>query len=600
MSIRWFFVLLAPAILTVFACAKRDEATAPPKANAKTGEPMGPPVFQDVTAVSGVDFTYRNGEDTANHLSILESLGGGVALIDYDGDGLLDIFLPGGGGFAGKDKKEIVGFPCKLYRNLGKGKFEDVTAKVGLDKLAGGKPWFYTHGAAVADYDRDGWPDLLVTGWGGVALFRNVPVDPAAPKKGRRFEDITAKAGLDKGIEWATSAAFADLDGDGYPDLYVCQYVNWSFANHPSCTYDGKTSDVCPPKQFDGLPHKLYLNDGKGGFEDVSKQAGLKPGGPNSSKGLGVLIVDVDGDGKPDIYVCNDTVDKFLYINKSKRGKLFFEEQGVVSGSARDDRGAANGSMGVDAGDPDRIGKPYLWVTNYENELHALYRNECRPGRAFFNHRTAAAGIAAIGQKYVGWGTAFIDIDLDGWEDIFIANGHAIRYPTGKETSRKQQPVLLYNEGGRFRAASKLIGDYFDTPHLARGVGIGDLDNDGRTDLVISHINEPVAILRGIGGVGRHWIGLALEGKDYACAVGAKAVFETDKATQTRFVKGGGSYASSGDRRLLFGLGDAKAGKLTIIWADGREEKFSGLDVDCYYRIVQGTGKPERVPSRTD
>jgi hypothetical protein len=596
MPARLLFLLLATAILGFPGCAKRDENTAPPNAKPKLIDLAGPPVFEDVTAVSGVDFTYRNGEDTADHLSILESLGGGVALIDYDGDGLLDIFLPGGGGFGGKDKKEIMGFPCKLYRNLGKGKFEDVTKQVGLDKLAGGKPWFYTHGAAVADYDRDGWPDLLVTGWGGVALFRNVPVDPNDPKKGRRFEDTTAKAGLDKGIIWATSAAFADLDGDGYPDLYICQYVNWSFANNPPCTYDGKTSDVCPPKQFEGLPHKLYHNDGKGGFKDVSKEAGLKPGGPNTSKGLGVLIVDVDGDGKPDIYVCNDTVDKFLYINKSKPGELLFEEQGVFSGAARDDRGMANGSMGVDAGDPERVGKPYLWVTNYENELHALYGNECRPGRAFFNHRTAAAGIAAIGQKYVGWGTAFIDVDLDGWEDIFVANGHAIRFPTGKESSRRQQPILLMNQGGKFREASRLIGDYFERPHLARGVGFGDLDNDGRTDLVISHMNEPVAILRGIGGAGRHWIGVALEGKDHACTVGAKAVAETEKATQTRFVKGGGSYASSGDRRLLFGLGDDKAPKLTITWANGAEEKFNGLAVDRYYRIVQGTGKAEALP----
>src|SRR5262249_52225424 len=237
MPARLLFLLLATAILGFPGCTKRDENTAPPNAKPKLIDVAGPPVFEDVTAASGVDFTYRNGEDTADHLSILESLGGGVALIDYDGDGLLDIFLPGGGGFGGKDKNEIMGFPCKLYRNLGKGKFEDVTKQVGLDKLAGGKPWFYTHGAAVADYDRDGWPDLLVTGWGGVALFRNVPVDPKDPKKGRRFEDTTAKAGLDKGIIWATSAAFADLDGDGYPDLYICQYVNWSFANNPPCTY---------------------------------------------------------------------------------------------------------------------------------------------------------------------------------------------------------------------------------------------------------------------------------------------------------------------------------------------------------------------------
>ena len=564
-------------------------ANAPP-----AEEEVGLPLFEDITAGTGINFSYRNGEDTANHSSILESLGGGVGLIDYDGDGLLDVCLPGGGGFDGADKKTIVGSPCKLYRNLGGGKFHDATAPAGLDKLAGGKPWFYSHGVAVADYDRDGWPDLLVTGWRSVALFRNVPVEPADPKKGRRFEDTTAATGLDKDVTWATSAAFADLDGDGFPDLYLCQYVDWSWAKHPACNYDGKTPDVCPPRYFDGLMHKLYRNTGKGGFSDVSKVAGLLPGGPNQGKGLGVLIVDVDGDGKPDIYVANDTVDNFLYVNKSKPGALLFEERGLHSGAARDDRGNANGSMGVDAGDPERTGKPAVWVTNYENELHALYRNESTPGRPFFNFYTTAAGIAAIGQKYVGWGTAFLDADLDGWEDLFIANGHAIRFPTGKSATRRQQPVFLLNKTGmKFRNASKRIGDYSTTPRLARGVGFGDLDNDGRTDMVISHMNEPTAVLRGIGGKDNHWLGVRLEGKDHACTVGARAVWEVNGQRQTRFVKGGCSYASSGDRRLLFGLGAEKTGRLIVTWPDGTEQKFDGLAVDRYYRLTQGADKPE-------
>ena len=557
----------------------------------------GPPLFEDITATTGIRHTYQNGEDPAEHpkhLSILESLGGGAGLIDFDGDGLLDVFLPGGGEFTGADGKEIVGRPCKLYRNLGGGKFEDVTAAAGLDKLAGGRPWFYSHGVAVDDYDRDGWPDLLVTGWGAVALLHNVPVDPADPKKGRRFEDVTAKAGLDKGITWATSAAWADFDGDGYPDLYVCQYVDWSWANNPQCTYDGKTPDVCPPKNFSGLPHKLFRNNGRGTFVDVSREAGIGPGGPGRSKGLGVLVVDVDGDGKPDIYVANDTVDNFLYLNQSTPGKLRFAEVGLLSGTARDDRGTPNGSMGLDAGDPERTGKPNIWVTNYENELHALYRNDCTPGRPFFHFRTAAAGIAAIGQKYVGWGTGFVDADRDGWEDLFVANGHAIRFPTGKESSRKQRPVLLMNQGaGKFRAASERVGAYAGTPHLARGVAFGDLDNDGRTDLVICHANEPVSVLRGIGGEGNHWLGVRLIGKDHACVVGTRATFAGGEMRLTRFAKGGGSYASSGDRRLLFGLGQQTAGRLTVRWPDGTEQEFEGLAVDRYYRVTQGAARAE-------
>lgn len=550
---------------------------------------VGSPLFQDITERSRIAFTYRNGEETADHYSILESLGGGVGLIDYDGDGLLDVFLPGGGGFEGADKRVIAGAPCKLFRNLGGGRFQDATAAAGLEKLANNRSWFYSHGVAVADVDRDGWSDVLVTGWGGVALLRNVPTDPAMPTAGRRFEDVTANAGLATGITWSTSAAFADLDGDGWPDLYLCQYVDWSWKNHPSCHYDGKTPDVCPPRQFNGLTHKLYRNNTRGGFVDAGEAAGLVPGGPTQSKGLGVAIADLDGDGKPDIYVANDTVDNFLYLNKSRPGSLRFEERGLGSGVARDDRGNSNGSMGIDIGDPERTGKPALWVTNYEGELHALYQNESAPGRPFFNFRSTAAGIGTIGQRFVGWGTAFLDADLDGWEDLFVANGHAIRHPTGSNSRRRQQPVYLANRSGkRFVDESVRIGDYFKTPRLARGIAVGDLDNDGRPDVVISHLNEPVAVLKGIGGEGLHWIGVRLEGHDRACTVGARVLWESEGQKQTRFAKAGCSYASSGDRRHLFGLGTATSGRLTVVWPDGSEQRFENLAVDRYYRVAQG------------
>jgi hypothetical protein len=556
---------------------------------AASQESDGPAFFEDITAASNISFTYRNGEETADHLAILESLGGGAALIDYDGDGRLDVFLTGGGLYAGPNGTEIVGLPCRLYQNMGGGAFTDVTAAVGLDKLAGGKPWFYSHGAAVADYDRDGWPDLLVTGWGGVALFHNVPVDPTDPSRGRRFEDVTTAAGLGAGLSWATSAAFGDLDGDGYPDLYVCQYVNWSFANNPKCRYNSQTFDVCPPKGFDGLPHKVFRNTGAGKFQDVSAEAGLVAAGPDSSKGLGVLMVDVDGDGKPDVYTANDTTPKFLYMNRSTPGRIRFQEVGQTSGAARDGRGEANGSMGLDAGDYDGSGRPALWVTNYENELPGLYRNEVRPGSVFFRYVTAEAGLASGGQKYVGWGTAFLDVDLDGWEDLFFVNGHVVRYHSETGAGREQPPVLFRNLGGKFEDVSRRIGPYAEKNHLARGVAFGDLDNDGRTDLVISHINEPATILRGVGGQGSHWLGVQLIGKDNADVVGAKVELKAGTRTLTRFAKGGGSYLSSSDRRLLFGLGqEGTPGRLTVTWPNGEKQTFDGLDRDRYYRILQG------------
>src|SRR5713101_7225954 len=277
-------------------CSRHGDSPAPAAETA----PSPKPIFTDRTADTGINFSYHNGQEAGN-LAILESLGGGVALIDFDGDGLLDIFVTGGGYYDGPDKKQIKGHPCKLYKNLGNWQFKDVTAEVGLDI-----DWFYTHGCAVADYDNDGWPDLLVTGWGRVALFHNEPDG----KGGRRFVDVTKKAGLNDNL-WSTSAAFADLVGDGFPDLYICHYVDWSFKKHPPCSYKpDKTPDVCPPKTFDALPHVLYHNNGNGTFTDVSKESGiLEPHALKEGKALGIVIADFNGDGLPDIYVADDEMD---------------------------------------------------------------------------------------------------------------------------------------------------------------------------------------------------------------------------------------------------------------------------------------------------
>ena len=278
--------------------------------------PMAAPVFEDMTATSGVALSYRNGEE-ADRYTILESLGGGVALFDYDGDGLLDIFVTGGGRFEGDGPPKIVGLPGKLYRNLGNWKFEDVTTAVGLDK-----PLFYTHGVAVADYDRDGFPDLLVTGWGRVALYHN----ESDGKGSRRFVELSAQMGLTDS-RWSTSAAWGDLDGDGYPDLYICYYTDWSFANDPTC--GGATRhvprDVCPPQRFKPLQDRLYHNEGGKRFRDITTDAPLRPDG----KGLGVIMLDLNADGRPDIYVANDGGDNFLYAN---HGNMHFEEKGLTAG----------------------------------------------------------------------------------------------------------------------------------------------------------------------------------------------------------------------------------------------------------------------------
>jgi hypothetical protein len=605
----------------------------------------GPPLYQDVTGDSGIKFGYQNDFDgkQGNHFAILDSLGGGLGLIDVYGDlrpperrGLLDIFVAGGGYYDGPDKKTIKGLPCKLFKNMGNFKFKDVTKEVGLDKV----PAFYNHGVAVCDYDRDGWPDILLTGYGRLALYRNVP-DPKDPKN-RMFVDVTKEVGLLGEHFWSTSAAWADFDGDGFPDLYVCQYVDWSWENNPVCGgyHPGAKRDICPPKQFKARRHAVYRNDGKGHFIDVTREAGIAqsmgtmgflgaPLGQGSilaacglfpdrppgirilrddveyGKGLGVVVVDVNGDRLPDIYVANDTVDNFLYINKSKPGFIQFDEVGLQLGVARDDQGSAQGSMGTDAADPFGTGWPSLWCTNYELELHALYQNRMRGGNLYFNFATQSSGLAAIGQTWVGFGTGFLDIDNDGWEDLFISNGHVIRYPGGA-AKVKQKPVMFLNyekiikktgaaivTERKFQDISEQCGTYFLTEHQGRGVAIGDLNNDGLPDIVVSHVNAPIAILKNVSPAGNNWLGIELKTKDNRTLTGAKLILEVDGRTLTRFAKGGGSYMSANDTRHIFGLAKAaKSGKLTIEWPTGepRTEHWENLQINKYHRLVQGSG----------
>jgi hypothetical protein len=548
--------------------------------------------FDDVTAGSGIAFMHRNGEE-ANHCTLLESLGGGVALFDYDGDGLLDIFLTGGGHFTGPDRKQIRGYPGKLYKNLGDWKFRDVTADTGLDRVV-----FYSHGAAVGDYDRDGWPDLLITGYGRLALMHN----ESDGRGGRRFVEVTGPAHLDD-HEWSSSAAWADVDGDGYPDLYICHYVEWSWKAHRVCRGDSSfvERDLCAPETFEGTPHRLYHNNGDGTFTDVSRDAGIRLEKTESGKGLGVVVVDVNNDGRPDIYAVNDTVRNFLYVNKSERGRPSFTEIGLPGGVAMGDRGAPDGSMGVDAADYDGSGRASLWVTTFERELPALYRNDSEADRVLFTYATRLSGVSALGSAYVGFGTAFLDVDLDGWEDLVAINGHVRRYPS--YCPLRQRPFLLRNQGdGKFVNVTLQGGDYFHVVHRGRGLAVGDLDNDGRPDLVLSHLNEPVVLLRNAPDEAkvprRHWLGLELLGRKHRDIAGARVIVESGGRRLTRFAKGGGSYLSTSDPRLLFGLDDLdRVERITVFWPWGEQQQWEGLAVDRYWRLTEGDLKArERKP----
>lgn len=572
---------LAPGCNNSHSTNPVASSTTTPAATVTTSPPVGPPIFEDVTGPSGIAFTNRTGVE-AGHFAILESLGGGVSLLDYNRDGLLDVFVTGGGHFG--PNKEILGYPCKLYQNLGGWKFKDVTAEVGLDKIE-----FYNHGSAAGDYDNDGWPDLLVTGYGRMALFHN--------DKGK-FTEVTKAAGLEvpSDLHWSTSAGWADLNGDGFSDLYVTHYVDWSFKNHPSCRdATGEKLDVCSPKQFKPLPHFLFLNNGNGTFKDVTKEAGIIPG-----KGLGVLIADINHDRKPDIYVANDTEANYLYVNASTDGKLKFDEMGSKWGVALDEHGIPNGSMGVDATDYDGSGQFSIFVTNYQHEAHALYRN-LRPGQ--FRYVSAPAGILAISLIYVGWGTVFIDYDNNGAEDIFISNGHVVRYPPPPGTL-KQRPILLKNmrKPGdkpfdvRFDQVTAQGGSYFGERHMGRGCARGDLDNDGKVDLVISRASEPIVLLRNVDKNDNHWLGIGVTGKPNRDAVGTELIVEVEGQRLHRQIKGAGSYASTQDPRVVFGLGTAKKiDKLTVMWPSGKDQTWTGdqLPVDKYWHLTEGEDKPQ-------
>ena len=526
--------------------------------------------FHDRAAESGIDFSYRNGQE-AGYYSIVESLGGGIGLLDWDRDGDLDLFLPGGGRF-GKDDT-IGGRPSGVFLNRGDWDFLDSTLQAGIS----GESTRFSHGAAVGDYDADGFPDVLVTGYGGLVLWRNLGDGT--------FENATSGSGLDD-TRWSTSAAWGDLNGDGHLDLYIAHYVNWSFQNNPYCpSKETGKQDICPPRQFQPLPDTLYLSNGDGTFRDGSIASGLVQQG-QSGKGLGVMMCDIDLDGDLDIYVCNDTVPNFLYRNDGRGG---LEEAGMQSGAAVSETGVPEGSMGVDLGDYNLDGRLDLLVTNYERESIALYRND---GRGMFRHVSHIAGLTTVGGLYVGWGISFLDFDLDGDEDVFVSNGHVIRHPS--EAPLRQLPLLFENQAGRrFANVAPGAGDYLGSPHMGRGVARGDLDNDGDIDLVVCHTNEPVAVLENRSDRrGHHWLGVRLIGTAETISRDAAGAIVTVRVAgmpdQTRQIKSGTSYASSNGLRLNFGLGDSPGVEgITIRWPGGVLQELGPSDGDRVLVIHQ-------------
>ena len=521
--------------------------------------------FTEVAVPAGLKFTHHNGGFGKKYLP--ETMGSGTAFVDLDGDGWPEIILLNCKDWTPHGKH----YYSAIYRNNRNGTFTDVTAGSGLDIE------MYAMGVSVADYDNDGRPDVYITALSGDHLFHN--------EGSNRFRDVTVSSGI-RNANFGTSAAWLDYDRDGRADLFVANYIQWTPATDLWCSMDGSTKSYCTPESSKGAPSRLFHNLGNGRFEEVGQKAGIAD---PTSKSLGVSVLDVDNDGWPDLFVANDTQPNKLYRN-NRNGT--FSEGGVAAGVAYGEDGVARGAMGVDVSDYDRSGHQHLLVGNFSNQMLGLYHNE---GSGLFVDEAPSSSVGRSSLLSLTFGVFFFDFDLDGFPDIFAANGH-----TEVEIERiqpkvkyKESPLMFRNLGkGRFENVSTALGPDFSRPIVARGAAHADFDHDGDQDILVSTNNGPACLYRNDGGNRNHWLNVRLAGsKSNRSGLGAVVRVQSASGKQSDMMRSGGSYCSQSDLSLTFGLGkDDRVTSLEVDWPSGAHQKLSDVAANQFLTISEDKG----------
>ena len=526
--------------------------------------------FDNVTEQAGIHFHHENGASSEMYLP--ETMGAGCGWLDYDGDGLLDLFFVQSGPTPAFQPKEPL--RLGLYRNQGGGKFTEVTETAGL-----GAPMdTYGMGVAVGDYDNDGRPDLYVTGFPTSHLYHNI---------GGKFVDVTQKAGVTNAGRWATSAAWFDYDNDGLLDLFIANYLDWDYSKNVYCgEHKPGYRSYCAPTVFGGIAPTLYHNNGDGTFTDVTKKSGLAT---SLGKGLGVVAADYNNDGRIDILQSNDSVRNFLFRNN---GDGTFTEAGVDAGLAYGEEGRPEAGMGIDVGDYDHRGVLDVYITHLDMELHRLFHNSAG---GEFTDATYAAQMARKGNVLSGFGTRFVDVDNDGWMDLLQINGHILpNIHLLKPTVQYAEPKTLWlnQHNGTFQDVSQQLGSAFVRPTVGRGLCVADFDNDGSVDFGVSNNGGPAELWSNRVDPKANWIAFTLIGtKSNRDGVGTRMTVQAGGITQMQEKTGGGSYLSASDPRLFFGLGAAKqVDSVQVLWPSGKKESFKNLAANQFIVLKEGVG----------